>query len=59
MLPLEQWTQRALRTDDRVYVFLSWGGSEVRDADYRLVDEPVDATAVERGFVELGRFTRR
>ncbi len=57
-LPIEQWTQRAIRTDSRVYVFLSWGGYEVRDGSYALIDEPVNAEALKRGFEQLNRFTR-
>jgi uncharacterized protein len=57
-LPIEQWTQRAIRTDSRTYVFLSWGGYEVRDSTYSLINEPVNAGALQRGFEELSRFTR-
>lgn len=57
-LPIEQWTQRAIRTDSRTYVFLSWGGYEVRDSNYTLVNEPMNAPALQRGFEELSRFTR-
>jgi len=57
-LPIEQWTQRAIRTNSRVYVFLSWGGYEVRDSQYELVDEGVDAGAVRSGFHQLTQFTR-
>jgi uncharacterized protein len=57
-LPIEQWTQRAVRTNSRVYVFLSWGGHEVRDSSYSLVDEPMNATAINSAFEELSRFTR-
>ncbi len=57
-LPIEQWTQRAIRTDSRVYVFLSWGGYEVRDAGYAIVDEAVNADTLQRGFEQLSRFTR-
>jgi membrane-anchored protein YejM (alkaline phosphatase superfamily) len=59
VLPIEQWTQRAVRTRDRVYVFLSWGGYEVRDADYAPVAEPVDGNAIRIGFEQLSRFMRR
>ena len=59
VLPIEQWTQRAIRTRDRVYVFLSWGGYEVRDANYALVGEPVDGAAIGVGFEQLSRFMRR
>ena len=58
-LPIEQWTQRAVRTRDRVYVFLSWGGYEVRGADYAPIAEPVDGPAVRAGFEQLSRFMRR
>ncbi len=58
-LPIEQWTQRAVRTKDRVYVFLSWGGTETRDGAYGLLDERVDPMAIRRGFDELSRFTRK
>ena len=58
-LPIEQWTQRAVRTNDRVYVFLSWGGYEVRDSAYVPIDENVDAQAIASGFEELSRFTRK
>ena len=57
-LPIEQWTQRAIRTDSRTYVFLSWGGYEVRDSNYALINEPMNAEALQRGFEELSRFTR-
>ncbi|HTK96729.1 MAG TPA: sulfatase-like hydrolase/transferase [Pseudomonadales bacterium] len=57
-LPIEQWTQRAIRTNSRVYVFLSWGGYEVRDSAYAPIDEAVDASALKRGFEELSRFSR-
>ena len=57
-VPIEQWTQRAIRTDSRVYVFLSWGGYEVRDPNYELIDEPVNTEALKRGFDQLSRFTR-
>jgi membrane-anchored protein YejM (alkaline phosphatase superfamily) len=59
VLPMEQWTQRAVRTRDRVYVFLSWGGYEVRDSGYQPVAEPVDGYAVQKGFEQLSRFMRR
>jgi membrane-anchored protein YejM (alkaline phosphatase superfamily) len=59
VLPIEQWTQRAVRTRDRAYVFLSWGGYEVRDANYALVSESVDGNAVRVGFEQLSRFMRR
>ena len=58
-LPIEQWTQRAVRTNDRVYVFLSWGGYEVRDSAYAPLDESVDAAAIRSGFDQLSRFTRQ
>ncbi len=57
-LPIEQWTQRAVRTNSRVYVFLSWGGYEVRDSSYTPVDEDVNGVAVRSGFDQLSRFTR-
>jgi membrane-anchored protein YejM (alkaline phosphatase superfamily) len=41
-LPIEQWTT-AIRTDSRVYVFLSWGGYRRAPASYALIDEPVNA----------------
>ena len=59
VLPIEQWTQRAIRTNSRVYVFLSWGGYEVRDAAYTPIDEAVNANALKSGFEELSRFSRR
>jgi len=59
VLPIEQWTQRAVRTRDRVYVFLSWGGYEVRDANYAPIAEPVDGEAIRAGFEQLSRFMRR
>ena len=59
VLPIEQWTQRAVRTRDRVYVFLSWGGYEVRDANYAPVAEPVDGAVIGVGFEQLSRFMRR
>ncbi len=58
-LPIEQWTQRAVRTNSRVYVFLSWGGYEVRDSAYGLLDEGVNGAAVRDGFDQLSRFTRK
>ena len=57
-LPIEQWTQRAVRTNGRVYVFLSWGGYEVHDAAYSPLDEGVNAAAIRSGFDQLSRFTR-
>ena len=57
-LPIEQWTQRAVRTDERVYVFLSWGGYEVRDSGYALLNEDVDVSAISSGLDQLSRFTR-
>jgi len=59
VLPIEQWTQRAVRTRDRVYVFLSWGGYEVRDANYAPIAGPVDGAAIRAGFEQLSRFMRR
>ncbi len=58
-LPIEQWTQRAVRTTDRVYVFLSWGGTETRDSAYKLLDEPINASVVRNEFEALSRFTRK
>lgn len=57
-LPIEQWTQRAIRTNTRAYVFLSWGGYEVRDSAYAPIDEAVNASALKSGFEELSRFSR-
>jgi membrane-anchored protein YejM (alkaline phosphatase superfamily) len=59
VLPMEQWTQRAVRTKDRVYVFLSWGGYEVRDSTYAPIDENIDVDALRSGFEQLSRFTRK
>jgi len=42
-----------------VYVFLSWGGYEVRDPAYAPLDESVDAAAIRSGFDQLSRFTRQ
>jgi len=58
-LPIEQWTQRALRTNERVYVFGKWGGYEVHNERYTPIDESVNGPVIRSGFTDLSRFTRR
>jgi membrane-anchored protein YejM (alkaline phosphatase superfamily) len=58
-LLLESWSRRALMTDDRIYVFESYGDTRIYDHDYReITDETTDKVSMLKAMEIMGEFLR-
>jgi membrane-anchored protein YejM (alkaline phosphatase superfamily) len=56
-LLLESWSRRALMTDDRIYVFESYGDTRIYDHDYReTTDETTDKASILKVMKIMGKF---